>query len=138
MPDSFERGMFYGAKPDIFEKANHLRSNLTECETLVWNRLNKDKVLGFRFKCQHPIDIFIADFYCHKLRLVIEIDGGIHKTLNQREYDEGRTAEIESFDIKVIRFTNDEVKKDINGVIRKIVQICIERKKELGLNTPNP
>jgi very-short-patch-repair endonuclease len=135
MPDSIERGMFYGAKPDIFEKAKKLRENLTECEQLLWKRLDKNKVLGFRFKCQHPIDIFIADFYCHKLKLVIEIDGEIH---NQKlEYDFGRTDEMERFDIMVIRFPNKEVKEDINKVMREIVRVCVERNKFIT-STPNP
>ena len=61
---------------------------------------------------------FIADFYCHSHRLVIEIDGKIH--VSQKDYDEGRTAELERFDLTVIRFTNDEVLNDIDGVVEKI------------------
>ncbi len=71
-----------------------------------------------RFRRQHPIDIFIVDFYCHAALLVIELDGKIH--LQQKEYDEGRTAEIEKFDIEIIRFTNHEVETDIERVIRII------------------
>jgi very-short-patch-repair endonuclease len=73
------RSMFYNAKPHIFEKANDLRKNLTEAEKILWFYLKKNKILGFRLKAQHPIERFIADFYCHNLKLVIEIDGGIHE-----------------------------------------------------------
>lgn len=62
MQDSIEHGMFFGAKPEIFRKADELRNNMTECETLLFSRINKRKILGYRFKSQHPIDIFIVDF----------------------------------------------------------------------------
>ena len=106
--------MFYGANPEIFVKAKELRENMTEAEKILWSRLN-NKQLGKRFKPQHPISIFIVDFYCHSKKLVIEIDGGYHKT--QIEYDKGRTSELEHFGIKVIRFTNEEVLNDIDKVL---------------------
>jgi very-short-patch-repair endonuclease len=135
MPDTIEKGMFFGAKPQIFEAAKRLRDNLTPAEELLWKRLNKDSVLGLRFKSQHPIDIFIADFYCHIIRLVIEVDGGIHNSLIQKDYDIGREAEMDRYDIKTIRFTNEEIETNITGVMRKIVQACIDRKKELGMSS---
>ena len=109
--------MFYGATRDIFEKAKNLRQNMTDAEKALWNRINKNQ-LGTRFKAQHPIDIFIVDFYCHKYKLVIEVDGGYH--VNNQDYDEGRTAELEKFSIKVIRFLNEEVLNDIDNVIEEI------------------
>ncbi|MFA9392659.1 MAG: endonuclease domain-containing protein [Prolixibacteraceae bacterium] len=133
MPDTIDREMFYGAKPDIFAKAQMLRENMTPAELQVWNRINKSKIMGLRFKPQHPIDIFIADFYCHKLKLVIEIDGEVHQNSERAEYDIGRTAELERFEIKVIRFLNKQVEEDINGVIRSIVNECLIRKRELEL-----
>lgn len=78
-----------------------------------------------RFRRQHPIDIFIADFYCHTARLVIELDGEIHK--KQIEYDNGRTAEIEHFDIKVLRFKNSEVENNIEKVVKHIEKTIIHR-----------
>ena len=109
--------MFYGAKRTIFQNAYDLRKDMTPAEKVLWERLNKSK-LGVRFKAQHPIDIFIADFYCHKYKLVIEVDGEIH--LSQVEYDENRTAELERLDLTIVRFTNDEVVNDIEVVIEKI------------------
>lgn len=117
MQRTLQPDMFYGAKPSIFEKAKSLRENMTETEKLLWQRLNKNQ-LGVRFKPQHPIDIFIADFYCHKYKLVIELDGKIHN--QQKDYDEGRTAELERFGIKVIRFTNEMVLNHIDEVIKAI------------------
>ena len=109
--------MFYGAKRSIFQNAEVLRKDMTVAEKKLWDRLNKSQ-LGVRFKAQHPIDIFIADFYCHKFKLVVEIDGGIHET--QKEYDEGRTAELESWGLTIIRFSNKEVMNDIEKVVEMI------------------
>lgn len=109
--------MFYGAKRSIFQNAEVLRKDMTVAEKKLWDRLNKSQ-LGVRFKAQHPIDIFIADFYCHKFKLVVEIDGGIHET--QKEYDEGRTAELESWGLTIIRFCNEEVMNDIEKVVEMI------------------
>jgi very-short-patch-repair endonuclease len=126
--------MFYNAKPIIFERAKTMRENMTQAEKAVWELLKEKKMLGLRFKPQHPIDIFIADFYCHPLKLVIEIDGGIHKSNDQRRHDIGREAELEHWGIKVIRFTNDEVKDDIAHIQNEIERICTERFS--GLQSP--
>ena len=123
--------MFYNAKPIIFERAKAMRENMTRAEKAVWDLLKEKKVIGLRFKPQHPIDIFIADFYCHPLKLVVEIDGGVHISEDQIEYDIGREAELDRFGIKVIRFTNEEVERDITHVQNEIERICKERRKEL-------
>ena len=118
--------MFYNAKRSIFQNACELRQNMTEAENHLWSRLKKSQ-LGVRFKAQHPIDIFIVDFYCHQSKLVVEVDGEIH--LSQKDYDEGRTAELERFDLKIIRFTNQEVLNNVGRVVDEI-------KKHLS--APNP
>ncbi|MBN1819790.1 MAG: endonuclease domain-containing protein [Prolixibacteraceae bacterium] len=127
--------MFYNAKPHIFEKAKLLRKNMTRAEEKLWEQLREKKLLGLRFRPQHPIDIFITDFYCHPARLVIEVDGGIHKSMEQKEYDLGREGELENWGIKVIRFTNEEIENNIKQVLKKIEQICKERLSELS---PDP
>ena len=126
-----EVSMFYNAKPLIFERAKQLRSNMTPSEQMVWECVRGKKILGLRFRPQHPIDLFIADFYCHPLKLVIEIDGGIHKSKDQKEYDIGREAELERWGIKIVRFTNKEVEIDIELIKIKIEQICTKRQTEL-------
>jgi very-short-patch-repair endonuclease len=123
--------MFYNAKPHIFEKAKMLRKNMTESEEILWEQLKKKKLLGLRFRPQHPIDIFIADFYCHPLKLVVEVDGGIHKSKEQKEYDLEREGEFDNWGIQVIRFTNDEIENNITQVIKELEQVCIKRKSEL-------
>lgn len=113
-----EREKFCGAKPLTFERAKYLRENMTETEKILWNELKLNKIDGFRFKAQHPIDIYIVDFYCHKAKLVVEIDGEIHKF--KKNEDKARTEELESFDLKVVRFSNDDIRNNINYVIEKI------------------
>jgi len=124
--------MFYNAKPHIFEKAKALRNNMTNSELTLWEKLKGKQMLGLRFRPQHPIDVFIADFYCHPIKLVIEVDGGIHKTTEQKEFDIGRTAELNYWGIEVIRFTNEEIENKVNQVINGIEQTCIKRQSELA------
>lgn len=123
--------MFYGAKAHIFEKAKLLRKNMTVAELLLWEELKGKKLLGLRFRSQHPIDIFIADFYCHPIKLVIEVDGGIHKSKEQKEYDLGRTGELNYWGIEVKRFSNEEVEKSMSKVIETIKQKCMTRYLEI-------
>ena len=111
---TIERSMFYNARPVIFQRAKSLRKNMTGAEKMLWERLRK-KQLGVRFKPQHPIGRFIADFYCHQAKLVIEIDGEIHD--GQKEYDIGRTSEMEDYGMRVLGFKNSEVFEDIEGVV---------------------
>jgi very-short-patch-repair endonuclease len=125
---SMQVSMFYNAKPNIFEKAKDLRNNMTFAELKLWELLKNKQVQGLRFRAQHPIDIFIADFYCHSLKLVIEVDGGVHLSPEQKEYDIGREAEINHWGIKIIRFTNDEIEKEIDEALKIINIICNKRK----------
>jgi len=119
-----ERSMFYGAKPEIFRKAKALRANMTPPEIKLNEKLRNNQILGLRFKAQHPINQFIVDFYCHPLKLVIEVDGGIHDLKSTKEYDENRTIELEKLGLKIIRFTNKDVAENIDTVIDKITHIC--------------
>ena len=70
-------GMFEGASHLIFANAKHLRKNMTDAETVLWMYLRLG-MNGLRFRRQHPIGLYIADFYCHKLKFIIEADGSIH------------------------------------------------------------
>jgi len=114
-----EPKMFYGASNLIFENAKQLRNRLTEPEKLLWEHLKENK-LGSKFRRQHPISFFIADFYCHEKKIIIELDGGIHDVKEILENDISRQAAIEAFGIKVIRFRNEEIYKNINVVLDKI------------------
>ena len=101
-------GMHYGATPEVFRNAAKLRENMTDPERKLWEYL-KTKPMGYKFRRQHPISRYILDFYCHQLRLSIEVDGGYHLTIEQREIDNQRTEYLESVGITVYRFTNQEI-----------------------------
>jgi very-short-patch-repair endonuclease len=118
--------MFYGANADTFRAAGILRKNMTLAERILWKKLKDKKIFSIKFRKQHPVGIFIVDFYCHEYKLAIEVDGEVHKDENQSEYDLGRTAELNKYGIKVIRFTNDQIIYDINSVLTKILEIITE------------
>jgi very-short-patch-repair endonuclease len=111
-----ERNMFYGAGKNIFARAYELRNNMTDAENALWEVLKRKDIYNVRFKRQHPIDIFIVDFYCHKCKLAIEVDGDIHLEKEVIDYDDGRAHDIEKFGVKILRFTNNEVLENIESV----------------------
>ncbi|HAN17820.1 MAG: hypothetical protein A2X13_05845 [Bacteroidetes bacterium GWC2_33_15] len=115
-----ENPIYHGAKAKTLGKAHDLRMCMTSSERILWQNLRNKKVLDYKFRRQHAISQFIADFYCHEARSVIEVDGGYHNNPDQQEYDKGRTAELENLGIKVLRFTNKDVETDINKVITEI------------------
>ena len=122
--------MFYGATPDIFEYTRRLRSKPTNAEKVLWNKLNR-KQLGVKFRRQHPIYVYVADFYCHEKKIVIEVDGDYHLESDQRERDEIREEDIGDLGIKVIRFRNDQILEKIDEVVEEI-------KRVVAFRTPGP
>ena len=76
-----------------------------------------------KLRRQHPVDIFVPDFYCHELKLAIEVDGKIHLSTEAREYDEGRSFELKNFGIKILRFTNGQIFENIDYVHDSIFKI---------------
>lgn len=111
-----ERNMFYGAGRNTFQKAHFLRSKMTDAEMVLWSRLKNRNIFKVRFRRQHPVDIFVLDFYCHEIKLAIEVDGRIHLKREIQEYDEGRSHDIEKFGIKMLRFTNEQILNNLNEV----------------------
>jgi very-short-patch-repair endonuclease len=122
IPD-YKDNLTWTAKPDIFSKAKELRKSMTIAEEILWKHLRNNKLEGLKFRRQHPLDIFIADFYCHQKKLVIELDGGIHDILEQKEYDQGRTFELEEKGFKILRFRNEEVINNLEDVLSRIKNI---------------
>jgi cyclase len=116
-----EQNMFFGASRFIFENAKALRKNMTDAEQILWGYL-KAKPNGFKFRRQHPLGIYIADFYCHKLKLVIELDGSIHDNIEVKQNDAIRQKLIEEDGITVIRFTNKEIMNNVQNVLKQLVQ----------------
>lgn len=126
MKVKIEEDMFFGASPEIFRRAEMLRRQMTEAEKILWEELRNNKLNGLKFRRQHPVSNFIADFYCHQKKLIIELDGSIHFEKEQREYDEGRTDELASLGIRVIRFSNQRIINDLQKVIAHIEKITSE------------
>jgi len=117
---SVEYPMYFGAKPAIFKLAKELRKAETEAEKILWSKLNRNQILNLQFRRQHPINIFIADFYCPKIKLVIELDGSIHELPEYQSHDIGRTEVLNDFGITVIRFTNEQIVEQIDSTIESI------------------
>ncbi len=111
--------MFYNASALIFSRAKELRMNLTDAELKLWEYL-RAKPKGFTFRRQHPIGIYVADFFCYKLKLVIEVDGPIHEEEEVIKNDKERQKALKNEGLASIRFTNDEIMNDLQEVIKKI------------------
>ena len=101
------------------EHRKELRKNQTPQEKILWWYL-KDKRTGHKFRRQHSVGGYILDFYCAENKLIVEIDGRIHNTPEAREYDQIRDKFFTDLGYKILRFSNDEISKDINSVIEKI------------------
>lgn len=95
-------------RQDLKEKARNLRNNATRAERVFWSMV-RGKQLGYDFHRQKPIGNFIYDFHCFKLNLVIEIDGATHLDKSVRENDRLKDEFAESIDLRIVRFTDDEV-----------------------------
>jgi len=104
--------------PKLKQLSRNLRNHSTLSEVLLWVRLKSRQRLGFQFSRQKPIGNYIADFYCSKLKLVIEIDGESH--YGNEKKDKTRQAFLESLGLTVLRFDDDQVKKDMDGVLTVI------------------
>src|SRR3970282_1659849 len=100
------------------QRARELRSNLTDAETKLWQHLRRKQLVGHRFRRQVPLGHYIADFVCFEARLIIEVDGGQHG--EQLAYDSARTVWLESQNFRVIRFWNNDVLGNIEGVLESI------------------
>ena len=122
MSENNELPMFCEASAYIFSNAKRLRSSMTPAEFKVWNFLKGKNILGVRFRPQHPLGIYIADFYCNKISLVIEIDGEIHNNESRKEYDHERSLVLSSWGIDIIRFTNYQVKNKFDFVQDEIIR----------------
>lgn len=111
-----------GASSKLFEFAKVNRKKQTPAEKILWDALRNRKLEGHKFRRQHPISQFIADFYCHESSLIVEVDGGYHSGKEQAEIDEGRTQELKEIGLKVIRFKNEDVINELDWVKLKILK----------------
>jgi len=106
----------------IQQRARELRKEMTPAEKLLWSRLRNKQLRGLKFRRQHPLGPFIADFYCAARRLVVEIDGDIHDLQPGR--DAARTEQFKQYGYRLIRFRNRRVLNDIEEVLLAIEAAC--------------
>lgn len=125
--------MHYGAKKETFRFASQLRKHLTQAEQKLWSSIS-NKLIGYKFRCQHPTWRYVTDFYCHEIKLVIEVDGSVHLLEEIMQNDIDRENNLCSFGLTIIRFTNDEVLNDIDTVIDKIECKARELKSIINLS----
>jgi very-short-patch-repair endonuclease len=109
------------------KQRRYLRQNSTTSEKIIWQKLRNRQVGKFKFKRQYNIGKFIVDFYCDEIKLIIEIDGDVHAY--QKEHDKKRQIFLENRGLKIIRYTNYEVRTNLVGVLEDILRRCEELKK---------
>jgi very-short-patch-repair endonuclease len=116
----FKNNLHAGANSQIFKNAKQLRLNQTKAEDTLWQYLRARRLENLKFRRQHPIQSYIADFYCHEKRLIIELDGEYHNQSDQKEMDKSRTFALERLGINVIRFTNARVMNEIDDCLNEL------------------
>ncbi|MBK9332382.1 MAG: endonuclease domain-containing protein [Ignavibacteria bacterium] len=124
MTEIFNRSEFKQTRKD-------LRNNPTKAEALLWTVLKGKKLDGNKFRRQYGVGIYVIDFYCTKKKLAVEIDGEVHDSKESREHDIVRDKFIRQFGIRILRFSNEDVERNIKGVLERIL-------KELNLSDNHP
>lgn len=122
--------MHRGAIKPLYQKARELRNNATHAETILWGYL-KTKPLSYKFRRQYPYCIYIPDFYCHSLKLVIEVDGTIHHLPEVKQNDEKREEHLRKDGLVILRFTNKEIIDGPETVLQTIEEFLRKTKHEI-------
>jgi len=120
--------------PKLKELARQLRNNATKAEIILWLKLKGKQMYGYDFHRQKPIDNYIVDFFCNELELAIEVDGYSHELLDVYYKDVKKENRLKVLGIKVLRFTDTQVLKDMFNVLNAIEYYIFEFEK----HTPNP
>ena len=126
-----KENMFYGASHLIFQKAEELRNRMTPAEEVLWKHIHINE-WKLKFRRQHPIWNYVADFYCHGIRLVIELDGGVHEVEEVKRYDSERESQLKKLGLTVLRFKNDEVFNNKQKVLEKISETISGTSNDTG------
>jgi cyclase len=121
-----KRKMHAGAGKEICQRARELRNRSTHAEDILWGYL-KTKPLGFKFRRQHPYSIFILDFYCHSLKLALEVDGSIHNNKEVKASDKKRQELLEADGLVFLRFNNEEVIIELERVVQSIEKFILTK-----------
>ena len=110
----------YGAKKYTFQTAKKLRKESTDTEKIFWNILRSRKFENYKFRRQHPVGRYVADYYCHQSKLVIELDGKVHENEEQKNYDIERNKFMEEMGLNVLRIKNEDVIERLESVLELI------------------
>ena len=110
--------------PKLKTLARKLRNQSTQSEIKLWHQLRNKQFHGYRFHRQKPLLNFIADFYCYELKLVIELDGYTHDFEESIIKDEFKTEKLESYGLTVLRYSDDEVMNNLEGVMYALEQFA--------------
>jgi very-short-patch-repair endonuclease len=121
----------------LIELARELRKQQTDAEILLWQLLRNRQLLDAKFRRQHPIESYIADFYCDQYQFIIELDGGQHFTEEGIAKDLIRTHRLNELGIKVLRFENQRVLTQTESVLREIALTLALSRRERGLDSPD-
>ena len=95
---------------------------MPKAEIILWSKLKGKQLYGYKFRRQYSVNQFIIDFYCPKLRLAIELDGNSHVGELAKQYDDFRQEQIEKYNIRFLRFKNNDLYENLDGVLRRIIQ----------------
>lgn len=112
--------------PRLKKLARHLRANMTPAEKRLWTRLRRKQVRGWSFYRQRPIDRYIVDFYCPDLGLVVEVDGRSHSGEQKLREDLNRQERLRSLGLRVLRFSDQQVMRDLENVMRGIEGVVVD------------
>ena len=123
-PRDTTTGRIRGTTREVEAAARILRSRLTPAEQVLWEALRGRRLNGLKFRCQHPVGSFVADFYCPEHMLVVEVDGPVHD--QQVEQDGWRTEHLEAYGYRVVRFRNAEVLMELASVLGRIAQAALD------------
>jgi len=107
---------------EMLERAKKLRREMTPAEKILWKELRTNKLKGLHFRRQQIVHGYFADFYCHQHELIVELDGRIHEL--QKEYDAEREEYLVALGFRIIRFANEDITRNLKGVLQKIVDAC--------------
>ncbi|HUV04992.1 MAG TPA: endonuclease domain-containing protein [Armatimonadota bacterium] len=119
-------------RPSV-NRARRLRRAPTTAEKILWRHLRNERLNERKWRRQQPIDQYIVDFFCPELRLVVELDGGIHAFQERR--DEARQAYLEAQGLKIVRFTNEDVLGNLEGVLTTLWHLTCQDDAEITANT---
>ncbi len=115
-----KENIFRSYRPSAIRNARQLRQSQTHAEDVLWDALRRDQFLNLHFRRQHPVGKYVVDFFCDTAALGIELDGSIHDQAEQRERDADRTLYMKEAGIRIVRFKNSDVEKDLGKVLSDI------------------